>query len=47
MRDAMESVVQVIAVVVLSYALSWCVCRVWTSQGESINRAHGALLGRR
>ena len=38
-----EGIVQVIAVLVMCYALSWCVCRVWASQNASIDRAHARL----
>jgi hypothetical protein len=41
-----ESIVQVIAVLVLSYALAWCVCKVCASQNQSITRAHAALRSR-
>ena len=37
-----ESIVQVIAVLVLSYALAWCVCKVSASHDASIDRAHAA-----
>lgn len=41
-----ESIVQVIVVVALCYALAWCVCKVAASQDESITRAHAALVAR-